>query len=623
MRVSTTANHHARWLGLASGISLTAIIFFVYSSSLTTGFFSDDYKFLEPVVRLNLLDYLIRYFDPRLQTLWYRPIQGVQIWLEWQLFGAGAVGYHIVNVLIHSVNAMLLFALTWRVSQKWRVAFLSALFYATFPVYALAVNWINITDPAMAIFYLGGVWFWLNDLEHATKNNYLCALGAFVLALLYKQMAITLPIVLFLIDRLLIAKPIAWPGLVRRYAAFGVVGAIFAVVQYTTRSTHIFAEVFGYSPGMQIVSILIQYLSLWVFPWGYYPPTDTQITEGFPFADTGNLVWLASSIALFVFLAASRKNRVLLMIGAMLIVTLLPVLSFHFIELRYLYLPAMLGGIIIAILFEHAYTILKNAKWARIASAIAIAAIVIGSQMSIANANAGIAEIGRQRRVPFRDIERQHPTFPTGTHLYFIDPISPLEELTGLFALRYGRSVSVSGDRAPEITPLRAYESAYVYYFDETGKPIEVPVDMKYKAQASQAFPIVFSQPIILDDVEIVQSSVKRGNALVALLHWHASAELDHDYTVFVHLIDTQGKILAAYNEQPRKGAAPTTSWRRYVPVVDPIVMPIPPDVPPGDSYRLEVGLFYLPTMERLSIVDALNHPLGDALILQPLAVQE
>ena len=444
-------------------------------------------------------------------------------------------------------------------------------------------------------------------------------------------MAITLPVVLFLIDRLLIAKPATWLTLMRRYAALVAAAGIFAVVQYATSSTHTFAQVFGYSLGAQILSMLIQYLSLLVFPWGYYPPTDTQVTEGFPFADTGNLVWLAGAIALLAFLAVTRKtcpersrrNRALFFLGSTMLVTLVPVLPFPFIELRYLYLPTMISGILLALWFDHAFTVLKNVGWAKIASAIALGMIVIGGAQSVASANAGISEIARQRRVPFRDIERQHPTFPAGTHLYFIDPVSPLPELTGMFLLRYGRAVSVSGDRATTITRLRDYKNVLVYHFDETGKPIEILADVKTALQTSATFPLVYEQPIVLDDVEIVQSRVKRGDVLIALLYWHASGEVDRNYTVFVHLVDAKGNLIAGYDEQPRKGTAPTSEWTRYVPMVDPIVIPIPRDAPPGDAYHLEIGLYYLPTLQRLAIVDAHGQPLADSLVLQPLSVIE
>ncbi|MCI0477150.1 MAG: hypothetical protein L0Y55_12955, partial [Anaerolineales bacterium] len=170
---------------------------------------------------------------------------------------------------------------------------------------------------------------------------------------------------------------------------------------------------------------------------------------------------------------------------------------------------------------------------------------------------------------------------------------------------------------------LREDQNVWVYYFDPTGKPIEIRADLTSALAQSSAFPIIFDQPIVLDDVEIVQPRIKRGDVLIALLHWHASGEMDRNYTVFVHLVDAQGNLIAGYDDQPRKGTAPTSRWTRYAPVVDPIIMPIPTDAPLGDAYRLQIGLYYLPTMQRLTIVDAQGQPLGDALTLQPLSVIE
>ncbi|MCI0476490.1 MAG: glycosyltransferase family 39 protein, partial [Anaerolineales bacterium] len=468
----------SRWLCVPSLAIIALVVFFVYYPSLWIGFFAQDYDFLNPVASLDTPAYLNYVLDPRAQIYWYRPLQGIQFLIEFTLFGANPVPYHGVQIIFHIVSCALLFALAWRVAQKWRVAFLAAIFYAAFPVYALAVNWINITDPLMTIFYLLGVWFWLNYLQSGSRRDYLIVFGAFILALLNKQMAITLPIILFLVDRLLIANRATWRALFRRYIVLVIVAGIFTIVQSATRSTHTFAQVFGYSLGAQIFSMLIQYLSLLVFPWGYYPPTDTQITEGFPFADTGNLIWLAVAITLLVFLIITRRNRALLFLSSAALVTIIPVLPFPFIELRYLYLPALISGILLALWFDHAFVVLKNARRIQIASAFALGLIVIGSALSVASANAGIAEIARQRRVPFRDIERKHPTFPAGTQLYFIDPVSPLPELTGMFLMRYGRAVNVGGDRAPTRARLRDFRNVWVYHFDPAGAPIEAQADV-------------------------------------------------------------------------------------------------------------------------------------------------
>lgn len=602
---------------------LGAVNFFIYAPSLTTGFFADDYNFLEPVVRLDPIPYLIRYFDPRLQTLWYRPMQGVLILIEYWFFGSEPLGYHILNVVFHIVNCFLLFALVARYSRNTRLGFLSALFYATFPVYALAVNWINITDPLLTNFFLLGIWFWLNYLERNKFRDYAITLGMFFVAILIKQIGIMLAPILFASDYLLLRNRFELVCAVRRHAAFVVFALGFVLVQYMTQSTHVFASVFGYSPGAQIISITVQYYSLLVFPWGYFPPTDTQITEGMPFADSWNLIWLAIAVGLYVFLTIRLRSRLLVYLALCTFLTLLLVLPFPFVELRYLYLPTMVSAILLALLSEHAFRSLQSSRWVHWLAAVAIGLIILGDSSSVASANAGLLEIARQRRVPFRDISRQHPSFPDDTHLYFIDSVSPLSELSGMFLMRYGRGVTVGGNDSPKVTRPRDHKNAYIYYFDAVGKPHEVAVEQNSPIQPALRFPVNYAGLISLDYVEIAQSKVKRGDVLIAILYWHATAEIVRDYVVFVHFIDKDGKILAGYDSQPRSGKLPTLQWQLYVPVADPIVLPIPSDVPLGNEYLLEFGLYFLPTNERLAILDATGARVTDSFAIQPLSIVE
>ncbi len=624
-------------LAVSSCLVLSSIVFFIYVSSLATGFFADDYNFLEPVARLDPLDYFMRYFDPRLQTMWYRPLQGVQIWIEWQLFGANATGYHLVNILFHAINASLLFALVWRIVRKWRVAFAAAFFYATMPVYALAINWINITDPLATIFYLAGIWTWWSFRHTGKPRDFALTLGAYTVALLIKQMAITLPAVLILLDYLLIQPqvlaalipnprrlPAALGELARRYGAFALVAAIFLTIQYSTRSTHTFATVFGYSLGAQIISILIQYLSLLVFPYGYFLPTDTQFTEGMPFSDERNLLWLALALGLYLCVTWRTRSRGLILLGLALLVTLAPVLPFPFIELRYLYLPAMCVGIVLALWLDHALTLLREPRAASVVIGVAGALITLGCAFSIANANAEIFEFARQRRVPFRDISRAHPTFPDQTRLYFIDSISPPSELSGMFTLRYGRGVTLGANELwhDSIARWREHPTAFVYYFDATGKPIEVAVEPTITARALAPLPITFAAPLRLEGFELARETVARGNVVIVLTYWRATGKPAADYTFFAHLVDTSGRNVAGVDTPPRKGKAPTTQWLADQTHVEAFVIPVPREATPG-AYRLELGMYESATQQRLAITDARGQPAGTALVIAPLQVVE
>lgn len=622
-----------RWLAPFGGLALGAIVFFIYASSINVGFFADDYNFLEPAVRLSVSEYLVHYFDPRAQVLWYRPLQGVQMLAEYAAFGANAFGYHVVQLLIHWVNGVLVFALVRRVSPNTILALLSALFYISFPVYALAVNWINITDPVMATLYMLAVWFWLDYLDRVLLRAYVITLLLFIAALLFKQMALTLPIILVLLDLCfyrtdfkitrLDALTRAARDLAPRYLAFGLVALGFFGVQYFTQSTHTYAGVFGYSLGPHIFSILAQYLSLLCFPWGYFPPTDTQITDKFPdFISPASVVWMVLVLAFYLLAVIRTRSRALIFLGAAAFFTLVPVLPFPFIELRYLYLPAIFSGIGLALLAERARRILHQPVVYAVLVSIVVGLLILGDAAAVGNANAEIAEIARQRRVPFRDISSAHRTFPTDTFLYFVDPVSPLSELKGLFALRYGRGVTVGGNRQADSDNWRDHQNTLVYYFDDTGKPVEVAVEQIGMTQTSLPLPARFGGSIALERVDIAQTKIVRGGELIALLSWRATAPIDNDYSVFAHLADREGKTFASVDSPPND-TSPTHAWPAGARVVTAMVLRIPANAPVGDGYILQIGLYQVDVGIRLKIVDPTDTPMADRIEITPIAVLE
>ncbi len=258
-------------LPFLGALVLGAVVLVSYHPGLRMGFYLDDWIYIERAGRTDWANALVAILDPRVWTVWYRPLQALQWFLEFQIFGGNPNAYHVVNIALHAINVLLLSALASRVSQKWLVGFVSAFFYATFTVYISGVNWVGIVDPLATIFYLLSIWFWLTYLERGDRLHYALALGACVLALMSKQTAITIPILLFLIEWWLMRRPLAISRMIARYAPFIAAAGVFALIQYTTQSTHTFAGVFGWQLGAKMVSILIEYLVLFFFPWGLFP----------------------------------------------------------------------------------------------------------------------------------------------------------------------------------------------------------------------------------------------------------------------------------------------------------------------------------------------------------------
>ena len=596
---------------------LSAVVLVSYHPGLRMGFYLDDWIYIERAGRTDWANALVEIFDPRVWTVWYRPLQALQWFLEFQVFGGNPNAYHVVNIVFHAINVLLLYALVARVSRKWLIGFVSAFFYATFTVYISGVNWVGIVDPLATIFYLLSIWFWLAYLEKHDWQHYALALGASVLALMSKQTAVTIPVVLFLIEWWLIPGNLALIKNVRKfipYAPFVVAAGIFALIQYTTQSTHTFAGVFGWQLGAKMVSILIEYLVLFFFPWGDFPSID--LNPEFV-GSIATYAWTALALLLLAFAIIRWRSRVLLLLSAFALLTLVPVLPFPFLEHRYLYLPIMASAIFAGLIFDYTRTRFKFAP----ITAVLLSLLALGNAFALNDSALAAAEWARQLRVPFRDIERQHATFPADTLLYFIDPITPTTGgLSGMFFTRYGRGISVSG--WDSYARLRDHNAAFVYYFDAARRAVEIPVEKNVATKSAPALPANFAGLIQLEGFEIARATIKRGEPVILILYWRSSELLDVNYTVFVHLIAPNGKIVAQSDSEPRKGLMPTSKWESRRLVVDAIILPVPADVPLGE-YKIQIGLYDAQTLQRLIINDGSGNPSSDAITLAPLSIVE
>jgi len=87
-------------------------------------------------------------------------------------------------------------------------------------------------------------------------------------------------------------------------------------------------------------------------------------------------------------------------------------------------------------------------------------------------------------------------------------------------------------------------------------------------------------------------------------LYWEALAPIATDYTVFVHVEDASGNIVAQTDLQPTGGVHPTSAWAPGQTLKDSYLLTIPEGTPPGD-YRVFAGLYDAATGERLPLLDA------------------
>lgn len=131
-----------------------------------------------------------------------------------------------------------------------------------------------------------------------------------------------------------------------------------------------------------------------------------------------------------------------------------------------------------------------------------------------------------------------------------------------------------------------------------------------------------FSDQAKLVGLDLPQTQVKVGETLPLTLYWQALAPFDRSWTVFVHLLDSQGKIVSQQDQIPGAGQFPTTGWLPQEYLVDSYNLLIPADVSPGRAaYRLEIGLY---DADGRLLVTKSGQIVGDHLVLEnwPISIE-
>jgi hypothetical protein len=108
--------------------------------------------------------------------------------------------------------------------------------------------------------------------------------------------------------------------------------------------------------------------------------------------------------------------------------------------------------------------------------------------------------------------------------------------------------------------------------------------------------------------------NLAHGSTLSLKLYWRALVPLTKDYTVFVHLTDANGKIIAQKDNQPQRSVYPTSFWDVNEIVADEYVLAVPRDASPGD-YQIRVGIYRASDGARLPAPD------GDYVILTSVRI--
>ncbi len=207
----------------------------------------------------------------------WHPLTWLSHQLDCTLFGLHAGAHHLVNLVFHIANTLLLFLFLYRATAAlWRPAFVAALF-AWHPLHVESVAWASERkDMLSTFFWLLTLLAWLRyaqkpsmpdsggPVRRTRTTAYLLALVFFVLGLLSKPMVVTLPFVLLLMDvwplnRLTdnVTRLVAWKGLILEKLPFFILAAAGCAVTYLAQASG--GAVWGTSLQERLANAVIAY----------------------------------------------------------------------------------------------------------------------------------------------------------------------------------------------------------------------------------------------------------------------------------------------------------------------------------------------------------------------------
>ena len=200
----------------------------------------------------------------------YWPLVYTLFWLQHKLWGFAPAGFHVVNVLLHLANTLLLWHLLRRVAVPG--AWVVAAVFAVHPVHVESVAWvIELKDVLSGLLYLSAALAWVRFTEVPRPGRYLAPLALYAAGLLAKSVVVTLPAALLIRQWWHQGRVTATDLL--RVAPFFVVGAAIAAADLAFNRSR---GVGGYGYSL-LERTLIAARALWFYVGKIFWPVDVGL----------------------------------------------------------------------------------------------------------------------------------------------------------------------------------------------------------------------------------------------------------------------------------------------------------------------------------------------------------
>lgn len=294
----------------------------------------------------------------------FAPLTIFSYLIDHSLWGKWAGGYHLTNVLLHGINAVLVFLLVRQITTRHVFALVVAMLFAIHPIQIESVVWISARKGLLSsVFILLSLLFWLK--RERTSRDELSGTILFVVALMCKASAVVVPGIVFVYDIFVRRRSFA-DSLARQFVS-GLLAVWFILL--TAGSQNSQTGGIRHHLGLSKLEILgIDAVLMWKYIGMLLWPTDLAILYDPAIQGIG----LAIAVSVFawgmiaVWIWKKRESQPLILFASLSALALMvPVLNFFplttLMNDRYLYLPciAFFGLMVAAVEYVYRGTVLK------------------------------------------------------------------------------------------------------------------------------------------------------------------------------------------------------------------------------------------------------------------------
>jgi tetratricopeptide (TPR) repeat protein len=422
---------------------LVGVSFAIYSNTLLNSFVFDDIgqvlnnQWIRDIRYINDI-FISNVWEFQGQaTNYYRPIMHIIYMINYYVYGLNPLGFHLTNIFFHTAVSVLVFLMAVKLFGKFPLenpntllnpSFIIGMLFVTHPIHTESVAWVaGLPDISFTFFYILSFYLYicLNN-EKVFDFRFVLSLITFFLAVLSKETAITLPIMLVAYDYIYKGYDISYlyKYRIKHYSFYLFIMLIYFLLRFYALGG--VAPVKVHVNANQVLGIFDTFPLFVKYLEKLFLPVNLNVLHVYHPVKSFFEIKVVSSIVITLLVAisiffTSRRNKIVLLSFLLICVPLVPALYFPALNIRYynsfaeryLYLPSV--GFVF-LLYYMVYFIVNSRKHHPLVVNIIFILLVMAYSVGSINRNA----TWREEYILWKDSIKKSPESSLAQYNYGI-----------------------------------------------------------------------------------------------------------------------------------------------------------------------------------------------------------